>query len=134
MACRLATDDHARITCLYVLEVPAVLPLDAHLIESERDARALLERAGATGDARGIRVVQELVRARDAASAIVSRAIADGVEVVVLGVRDRALAYPRNRIGVATVRGVLENAPCRVLVVADRESTTRAVQDTSAAA
>src|SRR5512146_1913256 len=66
IACRLATDDHATITCLYVLEIPALLPLDSHLEDAEVEARNLLERAGATGDARGVRVVQEFVRARDA--------------------------------------------------------------------
>src|SRR5262249_26091538 len=50
IACRLAADNHAKITAIAVIEVPALLPLDAHLSDEEDEARRLLERAGAMGD------------------------------------------------------------------------------------
>ena len=118
IACRLATDEHATIRCVFVLEVPASLPLDAHMIEAEDAALRLLERAGATGDAYGIRVVPKLVRARDTAAAIVDEAIAGRVEIVLIGAMDGELAYPRSRFA-AAVRSVLASAPCRVMVVSE---------------
>jgi nucleotide-binding universal stress UspA family protein len=45
VACRLATDRGATITVVNVVEVPAVLPLAAHMTEEEAAAHRLLERA-----------------------------------------------------------------------------------------
>ena len=50
IACRLAADDHASVTAIAVIEVPALLPLDAHMQDDEDAARRLLELAGATGE------------------------------------------------------------------------------------
>ena len=77
IACRLAADDGATITAVAVIEVPPLLPLDAHLTDAEDAARRLLERAGATGDAWGVSVATRVVRARDVGAAIVEQATAD---------------------------------------------------------
>jgi APA family basic amino acid/polyamine antiporter len=106
IACRLAADDHASITAVVVLEIPPLLPIDTHLPEVEEVARGLLERAGATGDARGVRVTQTLVRARDAGAAILRQARSDGAELIVIGAS-----------GTDRVRHVLHGAGCRVMVV-----------------
>src|SRR5262245_59773414 len=74
IACRLAADDHAQITALSVIEVPSLLPLDAHFADEEEAARRLLERAGSTADTYGVRVSAHVVRGRDAAAAIVEQA------------------------------------------------------------
>ena len=85
IACRLAADDGAKITAVAVIEVPPLLPLDAHLIDAEDAARRLLERAaGATGDAYGVRVATRVVRARDVGAAIVAQAMADRDELMVI--------------------------------------------------
>jgi nucleotide-binding universal stress UspA family protein len=117
LACRLASDRSATVVGVAVLEIPPLLPLDAHLREEEAAARALLERAGATADRYGVRFSPRIVRARDAADAIVDLARSAHAELVVLGGSSRTTSSAGGRLG-STVRRVLETAPCRVLLVA----------------
>ena len=62
-----------------------MLPLDARFDDVEEAARRLLEQAGATGDAYGVKVVPRLVRARDFGAAIVAEATSDRSEIIVVG-------------------------------------------------
>jgi K+-sensing histidine kinase KdpD len=117
IACRLAADEHARITALAVIEVPALLPLDAHLDDAEDSARRRLEQAGATGDAHGVRVTTRLVRDRDVAAAIVAHAISDRSELIVVAAPRSTLAASPRRLAPDPVVRVLKGAPCRVMVV-----------------
>lgn len=122
IACRLAADDGATITAVIVIEVPPLLPLDTHLTDEEDAARRLLERAGATGDAYGVRLATRVVRARDVGAAIVEQATADRDELIVIGAtRSRLAASPR-RDAPDPVLHVLRGALCRVMVVS---STSR---------
>jgi nucleotide-binding universal stress UspA family protein len=120
IACRLAADDHASITALCVLEVPPLLPLDAHMEDDEEAARRLLERAGATGDSYGVKVATELVRARDGASAVVERATRDGTEVIVIGAPRTTLKRSPAHATPESVAEVIRRAPCRVMVISPR--------------
>ena len=67
------------------LQVPALLPLNARFDGVEDAARRLLEQAGASGDAYGVKVVPRLVRARDFGAAILAAAISDRSELIVVG-------------------------------------------------
>jgi nucleotide-binding universal stress UspA family protein len=118
IACRLAADEHASITALAVVEVPPLLPLDAHMVDVEDEASRLLERVEATGDAYGVHVSPQRLRARDAGAAIVEKAAKVGIELIVIGAPFRR---PRSSSAVvfgSTVEHVLKDAPCRVMVVA----------------
>lgn len=126
IACRLAADDHARITALIVIEVPALLPLDAHFADEEEAARRLLERASSTGDTYGVKVHTQVVRARDAAAAIVARATSDRSELIVLGAPRGELARSPRRVTPDPVLRVLKDAPCRVMVVSAARSRSAA--------
>ena len=117
MACRLAVDDHAKITVVTVIEVPALLPLDACFDDIEEAARRLLERAGATGDAYGVKVVSRLVRARDFGAAIVAEATSDRCEIIIVGAQRAELAASSRRATPDPVVRVLKGAPCRIMVV-----------------
>ena len=117
IACRLAVDDHARITAVSVIEVPALLPLNARFDDVEEDARRLLEKAGASGDAYGVKVVPRLVRARDFGAAIIAEAISDRSELIVVGASRAELAVSSRRSAPEPVLRVLKGAPCRVMVV-----------------
>ncbi len=117
IACRLAADTHAKITAIAVIEVPALLPLDAHLSDEEEQARRLLERAGATGDSYGVRVVPKVVRGRDAAAAIVEQVASDGAELVVIGAPRAELAESPRHLAPSTLLRVLKGARCRVMLV-----------------
>ena len=70
VACRLASEGHAAITVVTVIEVPALLPLDARMTDEESEARRLHNRATAIGDVFGVAVVSRVVRGREAATAI----------------------------------------------------------------
>ena len=126
IACRLAADDHARITAIGVIEVPALLPLDAHFADEEEAAHRLLEQAGSIGDAYGVKVHGQLVRARDTAAAIVTQARSDRSELVLVGAPRADLARSARRLTPDTVLRVLKDAPCRVMVVSAAQSRTAA--------
>jgi nucleotide-binding universal stress UspA family protein len=117
VAARLAAEHGSSITAVAVVEVPPLLPADAHMDEEERHAHALLRRAAAVAESYGVTVSLETVRGREAASAIVREVVARKIELVVLGA-PRTL---RPKRGVAvfgnTVEHVLKNAPCRVMIV-----------------
>ena len=70
VACRLAAERHAEITIVTVIEVPPLLPLDAHMHDEEAEARRLHNLAIEIGDMFGVAVHPIAVRARDAATAI----------------------------------------------------------------
>lgn len=125
LACRLAADRAATLVAVVVIEIPPALPLDAHMREEEAAARALLERAGATADGHGVGFAPRVVRAREAAPAIVELARREEAELVVISGTSRTSRPVGGRIG-ATARRVLETAPCRVLLVAPRPERLRA--------
>lgn len=128
VACRLAAERGATISAISVVEVPPLLPLDARLDEDEERSRRLLERAGATGDSFGVRVVPRIVRARDAGNAIVGEARACSAELIVLGAPRRTLRSTGALALDAAVRHVLVEARCRVLIVAARpDASSRTV-------
>ena len=118
LACRLAADSHASIIALAVVEIPALLPLDAHMDDAENEARRLLERVGATGHAYGVKVSPKLVRARDVGGAIVASAASTGVELIVIGAPRRRLRSSSVVVFRGTVEHVLRNASCRVMLIA----------------
>jgi nucleotide-binding universal stress UspA family protein len=120
IACRLAADDGASITALSILEVPPLLPIDAHMDDTEQAAHRLLERAGATGDSYGVKVATKLVRARDLADAVVDRAALDRAEVIVIGAPRTTLRRSPAYAATDSVREVIRRAPCRVMVVSPR--------------
>src|SRR6187431_251958 len=62
----------ASITAVFVIEVPAELPLDAHMHDEDRAARAALEKAHAIAASRGVRLRERIVRARSRGEAIVA--------------------------------------------------------------
>jgi len=117
IACGLAADDSAEISAVAVVEIPAPLPLDARFDGVEADARRLLERAGATADAYGVKVVPRVVRARDFGAAIVEEATSRRSEIIVVGARRAELAVSARRAAPDPVLRVLRGAPCRVMVV-----------------
>ncbi|HEX3805496.1 MAG TPA: universal stress protein [Gaiellaceae bacterium] len=118
LAARLATERAGRIVLLRVIVIPLELPLDADLSEQIAAANALLDEHRAIAAPYGVRVVERVVRARNAGRAIVDEAERRGSEIIVLGA-------PRGRhraIFGHTVDYVLKNAPSRVMVAAGRRA------------
>ncbi|MDE3055889.1 MAG: APC family permease [Verrucomicrobiota bacterium] len=69
-AFELANQHKAKITLLFILEVPLALPLDAPLPRKEAEAAALLEAASAVGAEWNLRPEPALLRARSFISAL----------------------------------------------------------------
>jgi nucleotide-binding universal stress UspA family protein len=115
LAAELADDRACKITAVVVVEVPAELPLEAHMFEEEAEAKRTLEDARAIGYSRGIKVQTQTLRARLAGEAIVEEAERSNFDVVVLRAPRSGLRW---RMFGQTVNHVLKHAPCRVMVAA----------------
>jgi basic amino acid/polyamine antiporter, APA family len=124
VACRLADERRASIVAETVIEVPLELPLDAYLPERVEEANDQLDEASAIGELYGVRVVERIVRARNAGRAIVDEATRRGSEIIVMGGPRRVrLAAGKRAIFGDTVDFVLKHAPCRVMVAAAKEQS-----------
>jgi APA family basic amino acid/polyamine antiporter len=123
LACRLAAERRATIVAVTVVEVPLELPLDAYLPDEVAAADRALDAARAIGESYGVRVIERIVRARNAGRAIVDEATRRNTEIVVMGGPRRVrLAAGRKAIFGDTVDFVLKHAPCRVMVAAGRRA------------
>jgi nucleotide-binding universal stress UspA family protein len=117
LACRLAADKGATIRVLTVVEVPELLPLDAHMTEEELTAHALLQRAHAIAGSYGVRIVTDTIRAREAASVITEQARTSGSDLVVIGNASRRRNGARAVQLGQTADYVLKHVTCRVMLV-----------------
>jgi nucleotide-binding universal stress UspA family protein len=113
LAAELAPEGGAAITAVVVIEVPAELPLDAHMHDEKAMARRALEKANAIAASRGVRLRSRIVRARARGEAIVAEADAAGADLIVV----RASRHAGTALFGRTVDYVLRNAECRVLVM-----------------
>ena len=119
-AARLAAERRSRVAIVHVLEVPMEMPLTVSLPSAEREANDLLDDARALVESYGVRAVTRLERARSAGPAIVADAVARTADLVVIGAPRRGLGR-RTPVFGKTVRHVLKNSPCRVIVAATRD-------------
>ena len=114
LAAQLAPERGAAITAVFVIEVPAALPLDAHMLAEEGVARAALEQAHSIAAARGVRLNERVCRARARGEAIVAAAEEADADLIVM----RAVPHERKRLFGHTADYVLRHAGCRVLITA----------------
>lgn len=113
LAAELAGEHGSTITAVVVVEVPPTLPLEAHMLEEEAEAKQALEGARAIASSRGVRVRARILRARVAGEAIVEEAKHSEADVIVL----RAPRSGRRwKMFGRTVDYILKHAPCRVMV------------------
>jgi nucleotide-binding universal stress UspA family protein len=117
LAAELADDRGATITAVVVIEVSPELPLEAHMLDEEREAKRTLEDARAIGNSRGVSVRTQTRRARLAGEAIVAEAKHARADLVVLRA-PRKQSRSRGRCFGKTVDHVLKHAQCRVMVAA----------------
>jgi APA family basic amino acid/polyamine antiporter len=123
VACRLASERRSTIVAETVIEVPLELPLDAYLPERVEEANDQLDEASAIAELYGVRVIERIVRARNAGRAIVDEATRRGSEIIVMGGPRRVrLSAGKRAIFGDTVDFVLKHAPCRVMVAASKDT------------
>jgi nucleotide-binding universal stress UspA family protein len=132
VACRLAAEHGASITVVAVVEVPPLLPLDAHMVDEEAHAHRVVERATAIADSYGVGIAHRILRAREAARAIVDEAKGARAEILVIGAPRKTGARARNGVFGTTVEHVLKRAPCRVMLIGTRLNATQALQNAAA--
>lgn len=114
VACRLGKRERAKVTALYVFEVPMALPVGSQVPTELTKADEVLTRARQIGEGIGIEVEVRFVQARSAGMAIVDTAKELEADLLLMGIS------PRERLGQAalgsTINHVLKKAPCRVLL------------------
>jgi APA family basic amino acid/polyamine antiporter len=103
----------AMVDAIYVIRVPAQLPLDAPLDGEEAIARRVLEGAELVGRRNGLRVRTTLMRTRNPGRTIAEEAARLGAEVIYLGT---CHAPPSERALGPTARELLERRPCRIVI------------------
>jgi nucleotide-binding universal stress UspA family protein len=116
VACRIAAARSGVITAVTVVEVPSLLPLDAHMTDEESSAHEMLERAAAIAESYGVGVSTRRVRARKASIGILNQAALSSCEIVVLGAPRRRRPTKGSMFG-STVEHVLKHAPCRIMLI-----------------
>ena len=114
IACELAKQHGASVTALYVMEIPAALPLDTFLPDRFATAEAALKRAQAIGREYELSVTTQLLQARSAADSILDLSRERGCDLIIMGTAMKH-GTPAPTLG-STVETVLRNAPCRVWV------------------
>jgi basic amino acid/polyamine antiporter, APA family len=118
VACKLAAEHGAKLVALAVVEVPPLLPLDAHMQPEEAAAHGLLARARTFADSYGVRFVERVARGREAATPIAEMARSERCELIVMGSPRRVRAGRDAPVFGHTTQSVLKHAPCRVMVLA----------------
>jgi nucleotide-binding universal stress UspA family protein len=105
-----------------VIVIPLDLPVTAELREQEALADALLDEAHDIGDLYGVRVVERLVRGRNAGAEIVAEAERRNAEIVVMGAPRLPHRTRTSAIFGKTADYVLRHAPCRVMIAAAKRA------------
>ena len=115
-AIRLAQESVTTVEVVYVISVPLDKPLEAEMLDHEEAAAAAFAEAQLLGSEHGVAVETHLLRARSIGSAIVSRAVETGADLIVLGSSPRWRR--QSRFFSPTVEYVLKRSPSEVLIVA----------------
>ena len=126
LACFMARKAKRKVHIVHIIEVPRTLPLHANIRTKETEAAdKLLQAAMTIAGETGCDAVAEVVEARDAGAAIVDEARDHDCALIMLGmVRDTEHKKVSNDFG-KTILYVLNNAPCRVWIVQDRQKSSQ---------
>jgi len=122
LACRLGLAQKAEILLTYVMEVPRTMPLGIQLIEAEKNANEVLDRAEAIVELHHLQSEKIFQRARLAGEEISKIAQKRNVDMIVLGVRPKKGL--RGEIFGKTSDSILRHAPCEVIIATLPDSGT----------
>jgi nucleotide-binding universal stress UspA family protein len=114
-AAMLASEKHAEVTLVNVIEVPKELPLNALFPDEDHESRTVLNHATAILDSYGVRAHAHTIHATTAAAAILEAADNAEAQIIVIGTERRER---RQRVSISrNVEQVLKRATCRVMIV-----------------
>jgi nucleotide-binding universal stress UspA family protein len=120
LACELSKKSKAEIYVVYVIEVNRSLPLDAVIESDVNKAEIILTRAEDIAAENDSEIETDLVQAREAGTAIVDEARDRKTDLIIMGL------HYKKRFGTfdigTTIPHVLEQAPCRVLLLREPPS------------
>ena len=85
LAARMAKGRRADLVCIYVIEVPYTLPVDAELPKEERAGLELLTAAEEIGRKAGLEIRTRIIRDRQAGPAIIRVAQEENARLIVMG-------------------------------------------------
>ncbi len=113
LACRLGSPSSS-LRLVHVIELPDPTPLDAIVPELEDTAREILEKAESVARQSGMNASTVVLRAHNAASALVDELTENRIELAVLGYHHRR-SFGEMLLG-TTAQHLAKDAPCRVLL------------------
>jgi nucleotide-binding universal stress UspA family protein len=112
-ACQLAKTYGAKLTAVYIIEIPLALPMHAQMGRREEIGEAALKRAEAVAREYQLTIDLELVRARTTEGALLDLISNGEFDLVVVGARKEEV---REKDPFALeIEKLLVSAPCRVL-------------------
>lgn len=114
-ASKIAKIEKAKLTVVYVYEVPRTLALDAEIPDELEKGNILLDDAVQITEKYGIDVNTDLIQARAAGPGITDEARDLGIELIIMAMSQKpnfGEVYFGN-----TVTYVLKNAVCQVMIV-----------------
>jgi basic amino acid/polyamine antiporter, APA family len=117
MACEIAKLHGARISAVYVLDVPYSMPLDSNLAHRELIAESILKRTEAIAREFGVGITLQILRARSIPTAILESLAQSKYDLLVLGAMKSRDEAAHKGLGAITEK-ILREAPCRVWVCA----------------
>ncbi len=112
-AIQLAKHHHAKITAVYVLEVPDSIALDADLKEAEKLGEEALKKVEAIGREYHTHIDLEFVRSRSLHSALLQLVGAHSYDLTIIGTGKRD--FRKSSRFTYQLEKFLEKAPCRVI-------------------
>ncbi len=112
-ACQLAKSYGSKITAVYVIEIPAALPMHTNVERKEEAGEAALKRAEAIAREFHLTIDLKLVRARSLEGALLDLITHGEYDLVVIGAR-REEVKEKEHFALEVER-LLKTAPCRVL-------------------
>ncbi len=110
IASEIAKLHHAEITAIHIIEVPFSLPLEASLPHRVQTAGKVLKTAEAIARDQGISIHLEVIRARNAAEAILDVAHRQAVDLIVLE------SSTNTKQSAHLIAKILPHIPCRVWI------------------
>ncbi len=113
LGAQMAKARRADLVVFYVVEVPWMLPLDAHLPEAERLADDTLARARSITDRYDVPLTTRIAHARAAGHAVIDEAIEIGADIILMG--DLPGRGGETRFNETTTY-VFSHAPCEVVI------------------
>ena len=116
ISCNLANLYEAKVLCLYVIEIPRSLPLDAEIKEEHRKAEEILEKAYDFASSEyGIEIDTDILQSRVAGPAILEEAIEKNIDLILLEAPIKMRI--EERIFGSTVDYIFKKANCRVWII-----------------